>query len=75
MVAGLLSHPQNGSFILPKIIGVHFTFITRIPGDTLLTKMPAELPSTEEIFTETSRLVPLSKVIFNKTGPLFTGFH
>ena len=34
-------------------------FITKIPGDTLLTKMPAELPSTEQIFTETSRLVPL----------------
>ena len=37
----------------------HFTFITRIAGDTLLTKMPAELPSTEQIFTETCRLVPL----------------
>ena len=31
----------------------------KIPGDTLLSKMPAELPSTEQIFTETSRLVPL----------------
>ena len=29
-----------------------------MPGDTFLTKMPAELPSTEQIFTETSRLVP-----------------
>ena len=38
---------QNGSFILPKIIGIHLSFITKIPGDTLLTKMPAELPSTE----------------------------
>ena len=31
----------------------------KIPGDTLLSKMSAELPSTEQIFTETSRLVPL----------------
>ena len=30
----------------------------KIPGDTLLTKMSAELASTEQIFTETSRLVP-----------------
>ena len=41
------------------MIGIHFTFITKIPGDTLLTKMSAELPSTEQIFAETSRLVPL----------------
>ena len=31
----------------------------KIPGGTLLTKMSAELPSTEQIFTETNRLVPL----------------
>ena len=60
MVAGLFSHPKR-QFFPPKIIGIHFTFITKIPGDTLLTKMSAELPSTEQIFTETSRLVPLSK--------------
>ena len=36
---------------------LHFT--TRISGDSSLTKMSAELPSTEQIFTETSRLVPL----------------
>ena len=54
---------------------MHFTFITKIPGDTLLTKMSAELPSTEQIFTETSRLVPLidgiqedSNVFYNKIG-------
>ena len=45
--------------MLSKIIGVHLSFITKIPGDTLLTKMPAELPSAEQIFTETSHLVPL----------------
>ena len=43
------------------MIGIHFSFITKIPGDTLLTKMPAEreLPSTKQILTETRRLVPL----------------
>ena len=50
---------QNCSFIPPKIIRIHFTFIRKISGDSLLTKMPAELPSTEHIFTKTSRLVPL----------------
>ena len=54
MVAELLSH-LNGSFTLPKILGIHFSFTTKIPGDTLLSKMPAELPSTEQILTETSR--------------------
>ena len=61
MVAGLLSHTKQ-QFYFPapsKIIGIRFTFITKIPGDTLLTKMPVELPSTEQIFTETSRLVSL----------------
>ena len=61
MVADLLSHP-NRQFFASKIIGIHFTFITKIPGDTLLTNMSAELPSTEQIFNETSRLVPLSFV-------------
>ena len=51
--------PKSGSFIPPKIIGIHFTSITKIPGGTLLTKMPAELPSTEQIFVETNHLVPL----------------
>ena len=35
-------------------MGSHFTFIAKIPGDILLTKMPVELPS------ETSCLVPLT---------------
>ena len=52
MVAGFYP-TQNGSFI-----PTHFTVITKIPVDNLLMKMPAELSSTEEIFTETSRLVP-----------------
>ena len=43
-------------------MGIHFTFITKIPGGTLLTKMPTELPSTEQIFVETNHLVPLSKI-------------
>ena len=38
---------------------IHFSLISKILGDTRLAKMPAELPSTEEIFTETSSLVPL----------------
>ena len=41
------------------MIAIHFSFTTKIPGDTLLSKMPAELYSTEQIFTETSRLAPL----------------
>ena len=36
--------------------------MTKIPGDILLTKMLAEWTSTEQIFTETSRLVPLKNV-------------
>ena len=38
----------------------------RTAGDILLTKMPAELPSTEQIFTKSSRLVPLSTSEFKK---------
>ena len=45
--------------IPPKLIGIHFTFVTKIPGDILLKKMAAELPSTQQIFSETSRLVLL----------------
>ena len=45
MVAGLLSHPKRQFY--PS---ENFIFITKIPGDTLLTKIPAELPSTEKIF-------------------------
>ena len=30
---------EDGSFVLPKIIGIHFSFVTKIPGDTLLTKI------------------------------------
>ena len=41
----------------------HCTFITKIPDDNLLMKMPAELPSTEQIFTETIRLVPLIEAL------------
>ena len=37
MVAGLSWRIQNRSFIPPKIRGVPFTFITKIPGDSLLT--------------------------------------
>ena len=47
--------------IPPKVIGIHFTFVTKIPGDTLLTKMPAELLP----FIETSRLVPLTSSVHN----------
>ena len=51
--------------MLPKIIGSHFTLITKIPGDILLMKMPAELPSTEQIFAESSRLVPLIRFLLS----------
>ena len=48
MVAGLLAYPKRQvSFIPPKIIGIHFTFITKILGEILLAKAPAELPFTE----------------------------
>ena len=67
MVAGLLSHPLNDGFIPPKIICINFAFITKIPGDTLLTKMPAELLSTEQIFTKTSRLVSLTRNVVVNT--------
>ena len=59
MVAGLLSHPKR-QFHPSQNDRYHFTFIMKIPVDNLLTKMPAELPSTEQIFTETSRLVLLT---------------
>ena len=60
MVAGQFYRTQNGSFIPPKLIGIHFTFITRIAGDILLKKMqPDYPPASEQIFPETSRLVPL----------------
>ena len=41
------------------MIGIHFSYITKIPGDTLLTKMLSELSSTEQTLFHTSRLVPL----------------
>ena len=47
-------------FFRPNVIGIRFAFITKIPGEILPTKTPAELPSTEQIFTETSRLVTLT---------------
>ena len=43
MIAGLLSHPKR-QFYPPENNSIHFSFITKIPGDTLLKKMPAELP-------------------------------
>ena len=64
VVAGLLSHPKRQFY--PPENNRHSSFpyySTKIPGDTLLTKMPAELPSTEQTFTETSRLVPLKTVL------------
>ena len=64
MVAEFLSHPKR-QFYPSENNRPHFTFITKIPGDTLLTKMAAELPSTEQIFSETSRLVPLIYDDFN----------
>ena len=58
-MAELLSHPKR-QFDTPKIIGIYFTFITKILGDNVLTNVSAALPSAEQIFTKTSRLVPLS---------------
>ena len=58
MIAGLLSRPKR-HFTVSKITGIYFPFITKIPGATLLRKRPAKLPSTEQIFAETTRLVPL----------------
>ena len=59
MVAGLLSRPKR-QFYLSENNRYSFTFIANIPGDNLLTKMPAELLSTEQIFNETSRLWPMN---------------
>ena len=60
MIAELLS-TAKWQFHTPENNGLHFSFTqTKIPGNILLTKMPVELPSTEQIFTETSRLVPLT---------------
>ena len=42
--------PKTAVFFPPKIIRIHFTFIVKFQGDTL----PAELLSTEQIFTETT---------------------
>ena len=59
MVAELLLHPKRRFHPPENNWGIHFSFTTKIPGDTLLTNLPAELLSAEQIFTETSRLVPL----------------
>ena len=48
-------------------MGIHFTFITKILDDTLLMKIPVELPSTDQMFItkkqktkkKPSRSVPL----------------
>ena len=37
MIAGLLSHPKR-QFYPSEIIGIHFSYITNIPGDTLLSE-------------------------------------
>ena len=34
------------------MIGIHFSYITKILADTLVTKMPSELHSTEQIFIQ-----------------------
>lgn len=68
MVAGLSGRTQNGRFIIPKIIGIHFSLFTKIPSDTLLRKMPAELLSTEQIFADTSRLGPCLLLFFSNYG-------
>ena len=54
--------PQPGSFLSPgskREDPGNEVAIAKIPGEFFLTKMPAELTSTEQIFTKTSRLVPL----------------
>ena len=61
MVAELLS-TAKWQFHIRENNRLHFSFTTKIPSDILLTKMSAELPSTEQIFTETSRLVPLKQL-------------
>ena len=58
MVAGLLSHPKRRPYS-PENNRHSFFFYYENSSDTLytlLTKMPAE----EQIFTETSRSVPLT---------------
>ena len=56
------------AYFRPTIISSHFTLISKIPGDTLLTKIPVELPSIEQIFTKlSSRLGALVRL--SATGP------
>ena len=58
MIDVQLSHPERQFY--PFENNRHpFYLYYEILGDTLLTKMQAELPSTEQIFTETSHLLPL----------------
>ena len=58
MVAELLSQLKRQFY--PSENNRHsFYLYYENPGHTLLTKIAAELPSIEHIFTETSRLVPL----------------
>ena len=58
MVTELLLHPKRQLYP-PENNRHSFFFITKIPGVSLLMKMPSKLPSTEQIFTETSCMVPL----------------
>ena len=59
MVARFFLHPKRQFFPSEnKRHSFYLKFITKIPGDTLLTNS-AELPFTEQIFIETSCLVPL----------------
>ena len=59
MVAGLLSHPKWKFYPSENNRHSFYLYYENSRRDTLLTKMAAELPSTEQIFSETSRLVTL----------------
>ena len=80
MVAGLLSHPKR-HFYPPENHRYSSFLITKSPGGTLLKKMSAEFPSTEQICIETSRLVPLpgglsvKLKICQAPNTIFDGFY
>ena len=50
MVAGLLLHLQLQFYPSENNRHSFYLYLTKIPGENVLTKMPAELPSTEQIF-------------------------
>ena len=62
MLAGFY-RTQNDSFMPPKIIGFHFALFRKFSSGALLTKMPSELLSTEQIFTELVAAITFQQIL------------